>query len=370
MQNKPVIILGDDLLGSLLAYRLNHVFPRMNFILCKRDDNSNRARSWTIQESELSSRSMDWLHPLISYKWTHHEIISRKVQRVIKEDYLVFTAEKLKDFIQKDIPIKRLSPEINMEELLDKSSFVINTLPDPLSNGTVFRKSVGLVVELDEDHRMEKPISMDSSVNNKELFRLMQFLPIKPNQLLIKDHRYSKHPQIDLETIEEDLLWEVRKKWKVKKTLKHESEVVLTGSNPPTKWNHHRLVKLGITPSSFLGDASAETVNLVDLLTQTSFRLGELKSVLNQYYEKQQEFKHWQLLSKVFYQNLDPGARHQFWDHVLRLPSPCLENFRNGHFSKWEMGKFLLGLPLLTLFRGYSSLPIMLNKSTTLEELT
>ena len=79
-----------------------------------------------------------------------------------------------------------------------------------------YQKFVGLEVELEEAHGLERPILMDGRVPQTDGLRFVYILPLGPRRLLVEDTYFSDHPQLDEVSIADEVQAYIRQNgWRV-----------------------------------------------------------------------------------------------------------------------------------------------------------
>lgn len=366
---RPVIILGAGIWGQLLAYRLSQSLPHINFKLCTTSGLLGEGNSWTFWESELEEENLKWVNSLISYSWDCHRIVFSGRNRTLKNRFCLVLAGELENVINKTYSVEKLGPETNMEQLLSRASFIIDTRHDPRQKSNGYRHTLGIMVQLHENHGLELPVTMDAGVRQQDIFRHMQYFPLNPRTVLVKDVRYCKEASLKVEGSEDDLLREIRKRWRIKQVLHQETEFILVPSGKIRPWNHGRIISLAGLINPVTADQFTEAVKVIDLMVKTSFRLGELKKAIVDYRSRQKlERRFSRLVVKMIYHSPHPSHRQQLLEYLFKLPLEGLEKFRNGRIGAVDIGKALLWRPSIPLFRAIGFM--MSNKSTEIQEMT
>lgn len=305
---------------------------------------------------------------MVSYSWSSHCIVTPVYKRVLKNQLSLILPGQFENIIRKSHTVDKLGGEVTMEELLNQSSFIIDTRPDPRQKSKCYRHTLALMVELHEEHDLELPLTMDADVRQRDIFRHMQYFPLNAHTVLVKDVRYCKEASFLVEGREEDLIWEIRKRWKIKDILYQETESVIVPSGKISPWSHGRIIGLAGILNPVTADQFTEAVKVIDLMVKTSFRLGELKEAIGLYRSGQEQGKRLsRFLVKMIYYSSHSGQRLQLIEYLSKLPLPVLEKFLNGTIGFSDLARTLLWRPSLPL-RALQSR--MTNKSTKLSDLT
>jgi len=262
---------------------------------------------------------------------------------------------KLEKIIRASIPSERIisNAEESIESLLEKGSFIIDARQNPFHKGSCSRKSLGILVSLEEKHGFYKPLSVDLRVEQKELLRYMQYLPIDEYTLLVKDVRFSKNSVFDYKEIEVDLLTAIHTRWKIKEILHRENEVLQLPRSHMKPWNEGRVIKLSGIVNQVTGDDFVDAVKLIDQITNASFRFGEIKSVVQRYRdEKKQRSFFSRALTRMLYHAPHAANRIQLLEYLFKMPDPILAKFLAGDIGFFDVSRAFIGNPPLPLVRA------------------
>lgn len=359
MEIKPVIILGGGVMSNLLAYRLSQCLPHVPFKVLSASGSFEENCSFSFRETEISPPAKSWLEPIVSYKWSHHSVLMDEHRRTFKGPISVVLPGQLSQLFRRSHTIERLPEGSALEKLLDEASFIIDTRPDPRQKTKCYRHTVGIVVELREEHRLSQPVTMNTMVRQMGIFRHLQYFPMGEHTLLVKDIRYTKEPGFDQTAREEELLWEVRKQWRIKDAIHHEHESVMIPSGKLRPWNYGRVISLAGLINPVTADRFAEAVRLVDRMVETSFRLGELKQVIQDYrQEREREKRLSRLLVKLIYHTPEAEKRLQLMEYLFKLPAPAVERFLGGNLGVVDLSRAMLmspPFPLMAALRGMTN---------------
>lgn len=356
MNAGPIIIVGGGLWGSLLLYKMNLDFPFMDVILY---DTSSQIKSqtWTFRKSELDPDEVTWLKPFITKEWRQHRIEIDGFSREFTSPLYTIHADQFKRTLKKSLKPGqwKMVSEVHLEKLLMDANFVFDTRPDPYQKVKCFRKSLGITVELFSPHGITTPVMLNAQVSQKELFRYLQCIPVDANTLILKDLRYSKDPTFDLNITEEELLWEINKRWKIKDVIEREHGQVMIPSGKIRPWTFGRVINLGGLVNLVTGDEFVEAVRLIDQMVKTSFRLGELKEMITQFREEKIESRGFsRLISRLLYHTPHSHQRMQIIKYLYKLPPVTIDRFLSGKLSGLDVARAFTRNPPIPLMRALS----------------
>jgi lycopene beta-cyclase len=354
MESKPVIILGGGLWGSLLAYRLCQTHPHLDFKIYTQNKEANK-HSYFFREKELNRPSLKWLSPFITHAWKDHKVLFENKDRLFSSSYCAIPASEFEKRTMAVVPHEKFHviKEVDMEKLLEEGSFVIDTRDSSAHKVKCIRQTVSMKIELYSPHGLIHPVTMDTNVSQKDLFRHMQYLPIDGYTLMVNDVRYSKERDENLVAREEELLWEVRKRWSIRGVIERESSTVIMPSLRSRSLQSGRVINLAGIVNPVTGDELPEAVNLIDKMIETSFRFGELKEIIREHKTQRNKGRGFsKILSKMLYHAPNPTQRMQLLQYLYNLPESTVDKLHKGQIGMLEITKTVIGHPPFPLVRA------------------
>ena len=365
MDDKPVIIIGGGLWGTLLALRVRECLPQTPIKLYGHDSHLGEKLAVSFHESDVSLEAMKWLSPFISKSWNEFEVnfpkySRRNSHRLCTMEPTHFHAVAREKLGSNTVYLNR---DISPEEAMKEASFVIDTLPRGYFKALGFQKTHGLVVKLLHTHRLSTPVTMDATVEQKHGFRYLQALPLSEDTLLVKDVRFSSDPKIYHEDLELDLLRELhQRRWMVGDILERETEFRKIPRDKGENFCDGRIIRLDSFVHDVTGDALPDAVRLIERMVRTSFRLGELRAVMKEYLEERRSHRKLiRLMNRMLYQTKTPcGERYRFFESLHSMPVNIREKFYKGDMELWDALRTLINVQI-PLLRGDQGL--ILNKN-------
>lgn len=262
---RPVIILGGGVWGSLLAYRLKDTLPHIPFKLYEASETLGNHKVCSFSENECSS-SMKWLRPLASNTWEKtHLIRSEYLHQVVHEAL-------------GDHHIK-LNTAITLEEAQREGSFVIDARNICYFESSHYQLICSLEVELKEDHGLKHP--MISQLKGYEIF------PVASKTLLINLFESSVVRETGPEAFRSTLdRLMSENSWKIDKVIKESYKAVDLPLSAPHFTQDGRVINLAGIIHDFKGCSVPMAATLIDRMVRTSFRFGELREVVRTFREE------------------------------------------------------------------------------------
>ncbi|MFL5783952.1 MAG: lycopene cyclase family protein [Bacteriovoracaceae bacterium] len=372
MDEKPVIIIGGGLWGTLLALRIRECLPHIPLKVYASGNQLGEKLAVSFHESDVSPESMKWLSPFISKKWEEFQVSFPRYSRTNSHRLCTMEPAHFHAVAREKLGANTvfLNQDITPEEAVREASFVIDTVSRGYFKAIGYQKTHGLVVKLLHPHRLTSPLTMDATVPQSFGFRYLQALPLSDETLLIKDVRFSSDPQLYHEDFEMETLRELhQRRWIIGDILERETEFRKIPREKEENLCEGRVIRLDGFVHDVTGDALPDAVRLIDRMVKTSFRLGELKSVMKQYLEERRsQRKILRLMNRMLYQAKTPcKERYQFFESLHSMPPSVREKFYKGDLEIVDVLRTLMNvrfiprrkMPFLTLNKNTESVAIV-----------
>lgn len=338
---KPVIILGGGLLGSLLAYRLKEALPEVEFKLYEESSTLGNHQHSTFRSSDCEY-SLKWLKPLITQSWDSHHIKFPKFEKWVTDAYHLIDSRKLHDVVFQSLgpDIIRLNDAKNLEMALQEGSFVIDTRNICHYKKKGFRKYLIMEVELSEDHHLIAPVIFDAGVESKEKFRSIRYLPLSPRKLLVKDFWISENNHINLNEMRNALSSSLSHMgWKIEKVIREDSgtmEIPMSNAIIPQE---SRVINLADLFHDTTGSSIPMVTRLIDRMVRTSFRFGEIKEIVQTYRKEiESDKKFFHFLNRLMIED-----KQQIFEAIYQQSYPLVERFSRGELGLVDRSRILFG---------------------------
>lgn len=347
MDSGPIIIIGGGLWGSLLGYRIKQCHPDLEFKIYEQPSPLIEDVCWTFSERALQPESLKWLAPLISHSWDGHQTNFYEFSKQVKGRYFAIFKDELDAKLQKVLgPHLKLDENLDLESAIKRGSFVIDTRGSGYYKHKFgYKKSVGFKVELVAPHHYNIPIA-EAAVPQQDSFRYLKILPLDSCTLFIKDVRKCSHASINQEEIKNDIIAYLgMKNLKIKNLSLEERSIQILPMGKCIQPNCTKVINLTDIFHDVTGESLPDAVRLTDLLVNTSFRLGELKSVAAEYQNQRKKIRRcYYFLNKVIL-NSKTERSYQIHRYLNQLPLPLVEKFHSGKMDLTDLIKTLLLKP-------------------------
>ena len=346
MENKPVIILGGGLWGGLLAFRLAETLPMVNFILYEKNSNLGGNQTWFFHENELDVKALSWIYPLIDKSWDGHRVHFPGDSRSLGGKYHSISSKKFHQVILSSLQSKnlKLNNEIPIELAVREGSFVIDTRNICLIKNVAYQKCVGIEVELEMEHGLEQPIMLDAMVNQEDGYHFLSYFPLSSRVLLVRDTRYSKDQNLNSSEIKSEMGKRLKAKgWTINKILREENKISPIPLSTPFIREEGRIVSLGGIFHDSTGHALPDAVKLIDLMVRSSFRFGELKTIVSNFRRKKENQRiFFRLWNRFVFESNDPHDSYKMFQKIYQLPDPVIQKFNCGELDLWDKSRIFI----------------------------
>ena len=358
-----LLIAGGGLASCLLAYRIKSLSSDFDFLVVEKDNQLGGNHNWSFHTTDINNSQLEWLSPLISYRWNEHNVVFPSHSRTIKKGYNTIASIDMHE---------KLMPLMDSHVLFNSSINYLNNKVAKLDDGTLieadiiidamgyspsedisiaYQKFVGIEIDLNKPHNLESPILMDASVEQTDGYRFIYTLPFTDKRLLVEDTRYSDNMQID----EEEYLAEIikymdNKGWQDYKIINREKGVlpiILNGNY--SRFIDKEVEMIGMKallchPTT--GYSLPDAVMIADLITDKLFnKSNEIAADIKQYSIqswKRDEF--FRMLNRMLFWGCEPAARYKILQRVYTLPESLIAKFYSRQYSFFEKIKMMIGM--------------------------
>lgn len=213
-----VIIAGCGFAGGILAYRLKQVKPSLKVCVIEQKEKLSEEYTWSFFSQDISKENMEWVAPLIKYRWNRYEVRFPEFTRFFDSTYNSIPAENLFNAIETqlrdDLILGKKADIVSHDRVVLEDGATYNGgcvidargYRDRFNFETGYQKFVGIDVTLEEPHNMDHPVIIDATLEQKDGFRLMYILPWEDNKLMFEDTYYTLNPAMDIDEFKKDIL--------------------------------------------------------------------------------------------------------------------------------------------------------------------
>ncbi len=349
MDEKPVIIIGGGLWGTLLALRIRECLPQIAVRIYEPGNQLGEKLAVSFHASDVSTEDLKWLTPFISRQWDNFEVSFPRYRRNSQHRLCTMEPAHFHSVALQKLGANTVffNHEITPEEALREGTFVIDTVARGYFKALAYQKIQEMVVELKHPHRLLSPLTMDASVEQKNGFRYFQALPLTEKKILVKDVRFSSDPQLYHVDLEQEILEEMKlRRWIPEVIMESESEFWKIPRIKDENFSEGRVIRLDGFIHDVTGDALPDAVRLIERMVKTSFRLGELKLMMKDYLlERRARRKLLRFMNRMLFQVKTPCHERYLFFQSLHSMSPVIrEKFYKGDMELIDILKLILSM--------------------------
>ena len=358
-----ILIAGGGLASCLLAFRIKSLSSDFDFLVVEKDNQLGGNHNWSFHTTDISNSQLEWLSPLITNRWYQHDVVFPSHSRTINGGYNTISSIDMH---------KKLMPLIDSHVLFNSSIKYLDNKSAKLDDGTLveadividamgysplddisiaYQKFVGIEIDLNESHNIERPILMDASVEQTDGYRFIYTLPFTDKRLLIEDTRYSDTMHIDEEEyLAEIIKYMASKGWHDYKIINREKGVlpiILNGN-----CSHFIDKGIGVIGMKALlchpttGYSLPHAVMTTDLITNKIFnKSNEITDDIHRYSIqswKRDEF--FRILNRMLFWGCEPSARYKILQSFYMLPESLIAKFYSREYSFVEKIRMMVGM--------------------------
>jgi lycopene beta-cyclase len=358
-----LLIAGGGLASCLLAYRIKLLLPDFDFLIVERNHQLGGNHNWSFHTTDINNSQFEWLSPLISYRWNDHDVVFPNHSRTIKRGYNTIASvdmhKKLIPIIGSHVLFNRSIKSLNNKEAqlndgtLIEANIVINAMGHSLNKdiAIAYQKFLGIEIELNEPHNLQRPILMDASVNQQDGYRFIYTLPFDIRKLLVEDTRYSENILIN----EDEYLVEIKKyidskgwgNYKIINREKGALPIILNGNYSSFIDKEIAMIGMkGLLCHPTTGYSIPHAVQLAELITDELSKKGnDVTQKIKQYSIhswKRDEF--FRILNRMLFWACKPLDRYKIFQRFYTLPESLIAKFYSREYSFLEKLKMLIGM--------------------------
>jgi lycopene beta-cyclase len=373
-----LIFTGGGLASCLTAYRLRQRHPHLNFLILESSGSLGGNHTWSFFPTDLTSEQLDWIDPLILYRWSSYEVRFPALNRLLDTGYCstqsdffhTFMMGALGDSVQLRTLVEEVTPSsvtIAGGETLEARCVIDGRGPVGSPHLMLgFQKFTGQVLQLDSDHGLSGPVIMDATVPQNGDYRFVYTLPLGPREVMVEDTRYSNTPVLD-STVDADTIAEYASSqgWSVTDVLREERGAlpITLGGDIDAFWaDAGGVARIGLRAALFnatTGYSFADAVRTADLIADAEGLDGQGMFALLSERSK----RHWRdqsyhrLLNRMLFLAAEPDRRWFVMQRFYGLNQPLIERFYAGCSTRGDKIRILTGRPPVAILRALKCLP-------------
>jgi lycopene beta-cyclase len=365
-----ILIAGGGLAGGLVALALARHRPEVEVTIVEGGETLGGNHIWSFFDSDVD-RAHRWLvEPLIVHRWTGYDVRFPQYRRRFDEPYQSIESERLDRVVRAALPpaaivrgqVTGLTPTtvrlgdgrtLEADRVLDTRG-----AGDLTTIGCGWQKFAGQTLTLERPHRLERPVIMDASVDQRDGYRFVYLLPIGPSEIFVEDTYYSDTPDLDVEAIKRRIAeYAEAQGWRAKATNRLETGVlpVVTGGAFDAYWPASDTVpRAGVRAGLFQPLTSYSLPDAVRFAV--AFAADPMLDT------RAYAADHWRrggferMLGRMLFKAAAPSDRYRVLQRFYRLPAPLIARFYAGRATFIDRLRILAGKPPVPIGRAVGAI--------------
>ncbi|MCB0418991.1 MAG: lycopene beta-cyclase CrtY [Bdellovibrionaceae bacterium] len=362
MQFYDLIFVGGGLANGLAAFRLKLNRPELKVLVIEKGPTLGGQHTWSFHDTDLNSRSLLWITPLITRHWDEYEVRFPEYQRVLHSGYNSIRSEQFHEVIAPALgrsvllntEVVGLEPNrVHLESTSLRAGLVLDGRGWQPAAGVkvAYQKFLGRHLRLKRPHALNRPVLMDATCLQQDGFRFFYLLPWSDTELFIEDTHYSDGGLVNSRVYRDQIdEYCERMGFEVESVLYEEVgslPIPLSGSLP--EWDAG-LVRTGTGAGLFhatTGYSFPDAISFAETLSS----LEDPAAGENRTFFRQRAEKHWagdsffRLLNRMLFRAALPEERYRVLQRFYRLSPALIQRFYRGQMWRSDRLRLLLGKP-------------------------
>lgn len=371
--NKPLVIVGGGLAGSLAALAIAEARPDVPLLLVEADDRFGGNHTWSYFDGDLDGEALALVEAMKPIRWPRHSVRFPGRNRALGFGYNSVHSSGLDALVRERLAptqwklgaaVASLSPDaITFADGTEiAASGVIDARgPDgPMAGlALAWQKFVGIEYDA-PGHGLGAPIIMDATVDQSDGYRFVYSLPFSADRLLVEDTYYTNGPALDGAAIGDRIAdYVAAQGWSGTPTRQEHGVLpILLGGNPQLFWPvSDRVARLGLKGGFFhpvtgysLPQAAANAIALAKLPDLDGASVANWTR--SQFLDQWRQGGFYRLLNRMLFRAAKPADRVRVFTHFYRLKDPLVSRFYAGRLTLMDKVRILTGKPPIPIFRA------------------
>lgn len=366
-REKPLIIVGGGLAGSLAALAIAKRRPDLNVMLLEAGNAFGGNHTWSYFDSDVPAEALPLLAALEPVRWPSHSVMFPQYARKLDMPYNSITSQSLDQLVHQQLvpdsrrtacAVTRIEPSgvhlatgefLAATGVLDARGVEVG-LPG-LEVG--WQKFVGLEL-VTARHDGFRPILMDATVEQIDGYRFVYVLPLAPDRFLIEDTYYSNGSDLDVCMVADRVREYASGAGMDGDEIRVEKGVlpIVIGGDPEIFWpSSDPIGRLGLRGGFFhpvTGYSLGEAFSIAFALTKLP---GTYDTPTLAAWTRARFQSHWRsgayfrVLNKMMFHAARPEERHRVFSHFYKMSPGIISRFYAGTLRWTDMVRVLLGRP-------------------------
>jgi lycopene beta-cyclase len=356
-----VAIVGGGLAGGALAWFLAERRPELSVRLLESGLTLGGDHTWSFHESDLAPSELSAIRPWVTRRWASQEVAFPSYRRSFGTAYASIRSSTFDAALRSRLGA-RVETGVTVDALESiEAACVIDARSAQVAAGG-YQKFVGIDVELETPHGLDRPLLMDATVEQLDGFRFIYVLPWGERTLLIEDTRYSDSAAIDVEALADAIFaYAAKRGWKVKGVLRSEKAALpipLTSNDPDPSCAAARIGVGGGFFHPTTGYSVPDAVRIAALLASLPvLTTATARAALADYASRGASRRAFYLrLNRMLFGAAEPAERYRVLQRFYRLPEGVIGRFYAGQSTWTDRFRILAGRPPVPVVRALRAL--------------
>jgi lycopene beta-cyclase len=371
--NKPLIIVGGGLAGSLAALAIADRRPETPLLLVEAGESFGGNHVWSFFDGDVEAKERPLIDAMKPTHWPRHDVRFPARRRSLGFGYNSVHSHALDALVRERLApsqwrlgsaaagIASDSVTLDGGATIPASAVIDARGPDGPMPGLIlaWQKFVG--VEYDAPgHGLAAPIIMDATVDQAEGYRFLYSLPFSPGRLLVEDTYYTNGASLDGEALTRRIAdYAAAQGWQGT-PIRQEVGIlpILLGGDPAAFWpTTDPIARLGLKGGFFhpttgysLPLAAANAFALARLPDLTSGAIA--RWTRNRFVDQWRAGGFYRLLNRMLFRAARPEERVKVFQHFYRLDEALIGRFYAGRSTSFDKLRILSGKPPVSVFKA------------------
>lgn len=374
-----VAILGGGLAGGLIALALHRAKPELNVVIIEAGETLGGNHVWSFFQTDVDAAGMALLEPFISHRWDSYEVRFPAHSRQLNVAYHSIRSQQFDQVLREMLPATAIRTGTNVIGASTEAA-VLESGERIEAGGVVdcrgagdltllecgWQKFVGVELELEEPHGLDRPVVMDATVEQIDGYRFVYSLPLSPTEVFVEDTYYSNLPAMNASEIEQRCLdYASEQGWK-NAQIQHREKgvlpVVMTGGDFEAYWRSGgKTAKAGVRAGLFqpvTGYSLPDAVRTALMIAEMDDPSGEVlhDALYGHARNRWREGRYYRMLDAMMFRGAETENRYKILERFYTLDPALISRFYAGRSTLRDKLRIVSGKPPIPVGRGIKAL--------------
>jgi lycopene beta-cyclase len=335
----------------------------VRLLLIEQEDEPGGNHIWSFFDGDVAEEHRWLIDPLVAYRWPqghavhfpgHSRRLDTPYNSVTAVHFAVALRRELGDTLLTNARVSDISP--NHAQLTDGRSITAAAVIDARGAWDLsalrcgWQKFVGHSVRCGQPHGVDRPVIMDSTVDQVDGYRFMYLLPWDDRTLFIEDTYYSDTPSLDVAALDRRIAAHAQERGWHGDIVHREQGVlpVVHGGDFDRYWpKGDVLARAGVKAGLFqpmTGYSLPDAVRFA--LWLADHPLDGLASATRAYAKAHwRKGSYYRLLGRMLFGAAAPDQRWRIFERFYRLDPALIQRFYAGRSTMADRLRILCGKP-------------------------